>query len=261
MVAPVASQTALTATKHELIDRYNRVASAVQTITAAVRMSPSAGSAFNGGIENYHQVNGYILAARPASIRVIGQVPVVAKDIFDMVSDGQNFYIFIPSKNEFIEGPDDLDRTSRRPIENLRPQHLFDALIWPPIKPETPVLFEQTDVSPARYYVLTIVANGPEGLELGRKIWFDRSNLQIARMQIYNSHGALESDLQTKNWKSAEGGADYPRDVLIDRPADGYRLEITITHLTLNQKISADRFHLTQPEGTRLVRLGEEMQP
>jgi hypothetical protein len=260
VVAPSATQPALTATKQELIDRYNRAASGVQTIIAAVQMSPTAGSVLSGVIENYHEVNGYILAARPASIRVIGQAPVVAKDIFDMASDGQNFHIFIPSKNEFIEGPTDLRRTSRRPIENLRPQHLFDALVWPLIQPGAPVLFEQTDVLPAQYYVLTIAANGPQGWELDRKIWFDRSNLQIARMQIYGAQGALVSDVQTKDWKPADG-ADYPRNVLIDRPVDDYRLDIAITQLTLNQRIGADRFHLAQPNGAQLVRLGEEGQP
>lgn len=236
------------------------MASAVQTLTAAVRMSPTAGSALSGVIENYHQVNGYILAARPASIRVIGQAPVVAKDIFDMASDGQDFHVFIPSKNEFIEGPADLHRPSKHPIENLRPQHLFDALVWPVIEPGNPVLLEQTDLLPARYYVLTIVTKGPEGWELDRKVWFDRSSLQITRTQIYDAQGALVSDIQTKEWKAADG-VDYPRDVLIDRPADDYRLDIAITQLTLNQTIGPDRFQLAQPTGTQLVHLGEETQP
>ena len=69
-------------------------------------MSPVAGSAYTGVIEEYHDVGGFILAARPAMIRVIGQAPVVSKDIFDMVSDGQTFRIFIPSKNSFLIGVD-----------------------------------------------------------------------------------------------------------------------------------------------------------
>jgi outer membrane lipoprotein-sorting protein len=260
VVAPITSQPALIATKQELVDRYNRAASAVQTITAAVRMSPTAGSALSGVIENYHEVNGYVLAARPASIRVIGQAPVVAKDIFDMVSDGQTFHIFIPSKNEFIEGPADLRRTAKRPIENLRPQHLFDALVWPVIKPDTPVLLEEFDALPARYYVLTIAANEPQGWELKRKVWFDRTSLQIARIQIYDAQGAVVSDIQTRNWQPS-GETEYPRDVRIDRPVDEYSLDIAITQLTLNQTISADRFHLAQPAGTTLVHLSEETQP
>jgi hypothetical protein len=260
VVAPVTPQSALSATKPELIDRYNHQASAVQSVTAAVRMLPTAGSALSGVIEKYHEVSGYILAERPASIRVIGQAPVVAKDIFDMASDGETFHMFIPSKNEFIEGPADLRHAAKRPIENLRPQHLLDALIWPAIPSDAPVLLEEVDDLPAHYYVLTMATNGAQGLELQRKVWFDRANLQIARIQIYDSQGAVVSDIQTKNWEPA-GATDYPRDIFMDRPADDYRLEMVITQLTLNQTITADRFHLAQPAGTQLVHLGEDARP
>lgn len=250
----------MNSTKAELIDRYNHEASAVRTINAAVRMSPTAGSALSGVIENYHQVNGYVLAERPDSIRVIGQAPVIAKDIFDMASDGQVFHIFIPSKNEFIEGPADLRLAGKHPIENLRPQHLFDALIWPAIGNDAPVLLEEADALPIHYYVLTVAANGSQGWELQRKVWFDRASLQIARIQTYDAAGAVISDVQMKDWQPADA-VDYPRHILIDRPIDEYRLDIAITQLTVNQAMSADRFQLAQPAGTQLVRLSEDAHP
>jgi hypothetical protein len=123
--APAALQSA---TKDQLIDGYNRQAQAIQSLNASVSMKLTAGSAYSGVIEQYNEVNGFILAARPASIRVIGQAPVVGKNIFDMVSDGSTFSIYIPSKNRFIVGPANLERRADKPIENLRPQHLVDAL-------------------------------------------------------------------------------------------------------------------------------------
>ncbi|MGH9709606.1 MAG: hypothetical protein ACRD37_03560 [Candidatus Acidiferrales bacterium] len=243
-----------------MVALYNREASAVETLNASVRMSPTAGSALSGVIEQYHEVNGYILAARPASIRVIGQAPVVAKDIFDMASDGQTFRIYIPSKNKFIVGPTNLRRAAAKPIENLRPQHLFEALIWPVIPPSENVLLEEADALPFRYYVLTLAANGEQGWELDRKIWFDRASLRIARIQIYRRGGELVSDIRTSNWQPA-GGMNYPKDILLARPADQYQLDIQITQLTLNQPIASDKFQLVQPSGTELVQLGEENRP
>src|SRR5579859_4420478 len=196
VAVPAAIQPAQTATKADLIALYNREASAVETLNASVRMSPIAGSALSGVIEQYHNVNGYILAARPASIRVIGQAPIVAKDIFDMASDGHTFRIYIPSKNKFIVGPTNLERTAAKPIENLRPQHLFEALIWSAIRESENALLEQADTPLARYYVLIVARNGDQGWNLDRKIWFDRANLQIARIQIYGSGGELVSDIR-----------------------------------------------------------------
>ena len=255
----MATQPAQTAAKLDLIALYNREASAIETLNASVRMSSTAGSALSGVIEQYHEVNGYILAARPASIRVIGQAPVVAKDIFDMASDGQMFRIYIPSKNKFIVGPANLRRNAEKPIENLRPQHLFEALVWPVIPQTENALVEEADALPFRYYVLTLATNGPQGWELDRKIWIDRATLQIARIQIYSPGGELVSDIQIKNWQPV-GKINYPKDILLARPADQYQLDIQITQLTLNQPIAGDKFQLAQPSGTDLVQLGEENQ-
>ena len=260
VVKPVAMQPSLSATKPDLLTRYNHLASALNSLTAQVRMTPTAGSALSGVIEQYHEVNGFILAARPASIRVIGQAPVVAKDIFDMVSDGETFRIFIPSKNKFIVGPTALQREAKKPIENLRPQHLFDALLWPEIPRTAAVLLEQIEDPPKRFYILSIAAAASGEWNLSRKIWFDRVDLQVARIQVYGPDGAIISDARYGDWQPA-GGESYPRLVSIARPADEYQLEIRITQLTLNQPVPSSRFQLAQPPGTELVQLGEEKQP
>ena len=79
--APVALQTA---TKDELIAQYDGEANEITSLNASVTMQFTAGSAYTGVIEQYHEIIGFILAQKPASIRVIGQVPVVGKKIFDM---------------------------------------------------------------------------------------------------------------------------------------------------------------------------------
>ena len=58
-----------------------------------MELKTTTGSAYNGVINEYHEVKAFVLAARPSFIRMIGQVPVVGKTIFDMTSDGR-----IPSK-------------------------------------------------------------------------------------------------------------------------------------------------------------------
>src|ERR1700680_3613454 len=104
------------ATREQLLAEYNRQVRAIQTLNATVNLQPTAGSAYSGVIEEYHEVNGVILAAQPSRIRVIGQAPVVAKNIFDMVSDAETFRIYIPSKNKFIVGPTSLEHPAKKPI-------------------------------------------------------------------------------------------------------------------------------------------------
>jgi outer membrane lipoprotein-sorting protein len=237
-------------------------------LQATVDLIPSTGSTYSGVIEDYHDVPGFILAKRPAMVRVIGQAPVVATNIFDMVSDGEMFRIFIPSKNTFLVGATSLTRASKKPIENLRPQHVVEALFWPEFPAGANVLFEQFDADLNRYYILTLVRQMDGGrLEIARKVWFDRADLRVSRVQLYGAAGRLDSDIEYSDWQplgaAPTGGApalkqaSYAHNIHIWRPQDDYKLEIQILKLTVNEEISADRFELAQPAGTELVRVGE----
>jgi outer membrane lipoprotein-sorting protein len=260
----------MSASEEQLLASYNEQARAVQSLQATVDLIPSTGSTYSGVIEEYHDVPGFVLAQRPATVRVIGQAPVVAKNIFDMVSDGQNFRIYIPSKNTFLVGATSLVRPSKKPIENLRPQHIVEALFWPELASATNVLFEQFDMDANRYYILTLLRQTDSGkLEIARKIWYDRAVLRVSRVQLFGGGGQLDSDIAYSDWEplgaAPTAGAPlatsqtlYPRDIHIWRPQDDYKLEVRITKLTVNEPISADRFDLPQPDGTELVRVGEE---
>lgn len=261
--APIAL---LTSNKANLVAQYNQQARNVKSINAAVTMTLIAGSAYNGVIKQYHQVNGFILARQPADIRVIGQVPVVGTNIFDMVSDGETFRIFIPSRNQFITGPARLERPSATPIENLRPQHLTGAIFWTPIPSNAPVLFEEagdTSDVPARYYILTIVetanssASEASEWQIARKIWFDRADLHVSRIQTYDPTGKMLSDIHYSEWDTF-GTGRYPRQISVNRPANDYELQIHAVRLTLNEAITDDHFVLQQPPRTQLVRVGDE---
>lgn len=251
------------ATREELIEKFNGIAANLKTLNATVDLRPTAGSKYSGLIEEYHEVKAFLLAKRPASIRMIGQAPVVAKTIFDMTSDGETYRVSLPTKNKFLVGEVGVERNSAKPLENLRPQHLFDALLWPEIVKGEAVLFEEFNDENARYYVLTVLRGGYT-TEIRRKIWFDRADLSIARIQNYGPKGALLSDAHYSDWQQAgdaagvSGTAAYPRTIRIDRPHDDYRIDLQVTKLTLNEDLPADRFQLTQPPNSELVHVGQD---
>jgi len=260
VIPPAQAGPLLEATRAELIQKYNRQASAIQSLNARVTLKATAGSQYTGVVEQYHEVNGFILAQRPAKIRVIGQAPVVGKNIFDMVSDGETFRILIPSKNRFITGPAKFEKPAEKPIENLRPQHLVDALFWAEIQADAPVLFEESDEGNRRSYVLTILRNssgGDKNLEIETRIRFDRADLQVSEIENFGTGGKLESVVHYTQWQPA-GETWFPRSILVDRPHDGYSLAIEVAKLTLNEEMTPQQFRLEQPPGTELVEVGKE---
>jgi outer membrane lipoprotein-sorting protein len=257
------------ATREELLDQYNAFARGTKTLNATVELKPTAGSKYSGVIDEYHEVKAFLLAARPADIRVIGQVPVIGTTVFDMVSDGETFRVSVPSKNKFLVGAVAIERTSSKPIENLRPQHLLDALLWPEIRREETVMLKEFNDEKARYYVLTVLRGGYQ-VEVLREIWFDRSDLQVARMQNFGPKGLLLSDIQLSDWQPLDntavrnaanapvpGVALFPRVLRMERPHDDYKLDLQVTKINLNEEIPAERFKLEQPAGAELVRVGD----
>ena len=261
-----------TATRQDLIAQFNRQADAVTSINASVTMTLTAGSAYSGVIKQYHQVSGFIVAEKPAKIRVIGQAPVVGTNIFDMESDGETFNIFIPSQNKFLTGPASLERPSAKPIENLRPQHLTSAIFWQPISDDAPVLMENTSEADGQYYVLTVVriashsdsapseSSRRTDWEIARKMWFNRTDLRISRLQTYDTGGKIASDIRYTGW-DAFNSVKYPRQIALSRPANDYALQIGITKAAFNEPLPDDRFVLKRPAGAELVNVGESSQP
>ena len=254
------------ATLPELLETYNMIARGVASLNATVELRPTAGSQYSGVIEEYHQVKAFLLAKRPAEIRVIGQAPVIGKTVFDMASDGKSFRVSIPSKQKFLVGPVALDRQSKKPIENLRPQHLLEALLWPEIGKNETVLFEEFNDEATRYYVLTVLKKASPA-EIERKVWFNRADLRASRLQTFGVGGLLISDVRVSDWEpvlaSNTAGGDarlsaFPHQIRISRPHDDYTLDLQVSKLTLNEEIPPERFKLEQPPGTELVRVGEE---
>src|SRR5258707_465175 len=257
------------ATREELLEAYNLIARSTKTLNATVVLKPTAGSKYSGVIDEYHEVKAFLLAARPAEIRVIGQAPVIGTTVFDMASDGETFRVSIPSKNKFIVGPVAVERASSKPIENLRPQHLLDALLWPEIRKEESVTLREFNDENARYYILTVLRGGYQ-VEVLREIWFDRSDLQVARMETFGPKGLLLSDVRLADWQpsdsaagqaapaaSSNGTASCPRAIRIERPHDDYKLDLQVTKVSMNEEIPIERFKLEQPAGTELMRVGD----
>jgi len=264
-VPPAQRPVAKEATEDELLDSYNALARGVQSLNATVELKPTAGSKYSGVIDEYHEVKAFLLASRPYNIRMIGQAPVVGKTVFDMVSDGQNFEVSIPSKNKFLVGPVSLERPSSKPIENLRPQHLVDALLWPEIHKEEAVLLEEFNDEAARYFVLTVLRGGYR-TEILRKVWFDRADLHIARIETFGPKGVLLSDVHFADWQGvaasyAPSGAalvsEFPRTIRIERPHDEYRLDMSVQKISLNEPLGAERFKLEPPPEEEIVHLSD----
>jgi outer membrane lipoprotein-sorting protein len=242
----------------ELVAKIDAWSAAIHTLNATVDFEPTAGSVYSGVIKEYHDVKGFVLLQRPSAIRILGQAPVVRTTIFDMVSDGEQFRLNLPTQHKFIIGKNSFQHSAKNALENLRPQHILQALIVPSIDPNTETTYrEKADrrTEGKRYLVVGIVSlEGERHATLRRKEWFDRSDLDLSRTQLYDPDGTCTEDVHYSNYQDFSG-VRYPTRIELSRPEEDYELAITIEKATFNSSIPPERFDLKKPEGAELIEL------
>jgi outer membrane lipoprotein-sorting protein len=254
------------ATQQELIAYVNSQAAKIQSMQATVDINTSVGDQKNGKITDYQEIRGYVLARKPAMLRMKGLLPVVRNTAFDMVSDGQSFKVWIPPKNKFVTGSNSEGGFQpEKRLENLRPQAIYDALLLREIGPDEIAVLEngyETVLDAKKHrvdqpdYELAVIRKGPNGWFLSRKIFFSRTDLRPHRQMIYDQQGNVVTDAKYEQYTDYEG-TEFPSTIEIERPQEDYDITLSMVKLELNKPLKDDQFALEEPAGAEVVHLGQ----
>ncbi len=252
------TQALLVADRDTLLQLVANQYNAIRDFSATVDMTPALGTTEKNRVTEYKDVLGYIRFRKPAEIRIIGLYPVVRNKAFDMVSTGPDFKLYVPIRNRFIVGENQIVQLSPNKIENLRPEHFVSALLVKPIDTATEkVLLENyTDEDNAFYILHVVLPNGAGQLQLLRTIWIDRLDLRIARQLIFDPSGNILTDARYSQWKNYDN-VPFPKHIEINRPRDEYAVVIDIVKMDINKGVPDEQFVLQQPEGSILQRIGQ----
>jgi Domain of unknown function (DUF4292) len=254
-----------TATKQELVAYINKEAAQIRTMQATVDIDTAVGGARKGKITEYKEIRGYVLARKPAMLRMEGLMPIVRTRAFDMVSDGRQFKVWIPPKNRFVVGRNDvITPNPQQPLENLRPQVIYDALLLPEIDPQNEVAVLEGGVETLsgdrghKYeqptYVIDVIrGHGPDSW-LSRKIVFNRGSLLPDRQLIYNEAGTLVTDARYSTYNDYDAVL-FPSKIEIKRPEEEYDITLNVVKLEFNKPLNENTFVLEQPPGVQVIHL------
>jgi outer membrane lipoprotein-sorting protein len=261
--APLIEQSAAPA---ELVRQLNQRWKALQSLTATVEIQASVLKPKQGVATDYTAIRGIILIRKPEMLRVLGRVPVVGTRAFDMVSDGKNFTLWIPSKNIAFKGSNTVKKKSANQLENLRPGFFLDALVVRGLEPDDwygVVADSETVEDAARKhlftvpeYVLSISRHKPDSRELTpeRVVTFNRDDLLPSQQDLYDSDGNLETQVFYYAYKDFGTGM-YPTKVVIKRPLEDIQIVLTVGKVVENQTLSDGQFVLEPTEGTKIQNL------
>jgi hypothetical protein len=249
-----------------LIDVINQQAATIRSLQATVDIDTSAGGAKKGHVTDYKEIRGYVLARQPSMLHMIGLLPIVRTTAFDMVSNGDQFKLWIPPKNRFVVGRNDVKSSNAdQPMENLRPQEIYDALLIRHIDPEHEIaVLENSEeilhdtkghrVLQESYELIVIRRKGDHEGILSRKIVFSRTDLRPHRQYIYNDEGKLVTDARYAEYKEYDG-VSFPSRIEIVRPQEEYDITLNVLKMEINKPLRDDQFALEQPPGAVVVNL------
>ena len=253
-------------TQQGLIDSINQQAASMRSLKATVDIDSSSGGMKKGHVTDYKEIRGHILARQPASLHMIGLMPIVRTTAFDMVSDGDQFKLWIPPKNRFVIGRNGMPtQNTDQPLENIRPQNIYDALLIPPINPEMELAVMERSyeilhdakghaILQDDYELVVIRKSGDSGAKLSRKIVFGRTDLKPHRQYIYDDEGNVVTDARYAEYKDYDG-VNFPSRIEIYRPQEEYDIKLNLLKVDINKPLTDDQFVLEQPAGADVVHL------
>jgi hypothetical protein len=252
-------------TQQGLIDSINQQAESIQSLKATVDIDSSSGGLKKGHITDYKEIRGYVLARKPDNLHMVGLMPIVRTTAFDMVSEGKDFKLWIPPKNRFVIGKNEVQTANvNQPMENIRPQNIYEALLIRRIDPDSEIAVLENgyetlhDAKGHRVlqddYELTIIQKYDKGWRLERKIIFGRTDLKPRQQFIYSEDGKVATDAHYAEYKDFEG-FNFPSRIEIYRPQEEYDITLNMLKVDINHPLKDDQFVLEQPSGAVVVNL------
>jgi outer membrane lipoprotein-sorting protein len=250
----------MNATLSQLLQQVDVRFNSIQTMNAGVEIVATTGGGRKGQETQYPSFSGYIFLRKPEDLRVLLRVPFLGSVALDMVSDGKTWKLWVPKRSLAMTGTSEVTKPSANGLENLRPAVFFDSLLVHGLGPDQVVSLTQDtriianeknkkDLIEEPDYDLEFLAQ-PQGqtAHTVRVIHISRANLLPYQQDIYGPDGTIVTRAFYSNYQNF-GDTPFPMKVVIKRPQDQYTLTLTITKLTLNQKLEDDQFELKIPDG------------
>lgn len=263
---PLAPEVVQTATPQQLVDQMNDRWAALKSLEVWVQIQFTQNKTQEGVARDYTTFPAIILLRKPQDLRVLGQLPVVHTRMFDMVSNGHDFTLYLPTRDQAYEGPNTVTHKSANAVENLRPGFFLDSFVVRGMSAndEYMVTADTDTVEDPKQkhlliipeYILSIMRpkpNSPEKQPI-RVVHFHRDNLLPYEQDLYDEQGNLQTEV-TYGRYAEYGDTMFPSTVTIKQPLQGFQAVLTVEKVVQNVELKDSQFQLEIPPDTKIQRL------
>ncbi len=250
--------------REELVEMVNTRYASIGSLTVSdLSFRFQGGSMERGYLEKYPKAKAYFVTQRPDKIYVNILNPVTKSTLVAMASEEGSFQIWVPRENKYLTGLTDVRIESENPLHHVRPAHLIPAILIEPIPSGDPnyrYFVKEDQDQDFKYYVLGVVEleAGSRAVQLRRKLWFERSSMNLVRQQYYDE-GALISSMRYRKPLEVVGRV-LNSEIRVERKHEHYEIQLDLDSraIEVDRAIREGIFQLPQPPGAELVTLSRD---
>ena len=188
-----------------------------------------------------------MVVARGGRLYLKGSVAIVTA--LEVIDNGDRFWFQVPSKKTVWTGRSDQSPDGERddaPYFALRPRDIVLAFLPEPLEPRDgeSLLFE----SDRQVFSMTLAATASGAGYARRRVSLVRESLAWERSREFDEHGELQSEISVAAFQDG-----LPRQVVINRPAQGYVASFALDKIEKNGSVPERAFLGRAPEGYKVI--------
>ncbi|MCB7128507.1 MAG: DUF4292 domain-containing protein [Candidatus Brocadiales bacterium] len=188
----------------------------------------------------------YIRLERPKRLRII--VSKLFQTVFNILSDGHEFWLYVPKEKKLYRGLSNQDITYMG--LKFSPNEIAGILELENITPNATV--RSFEVLPKYWHISLIDSQALVRYELT----VDRYNLNVTNYDIYNPDGSLRMRARFDDFEDVDG-CDVPRTIDVYWPRGETKLTLRLKNISINEELNPKIFRFTMPKNVNVIRLSK----
>jgi hypothetical protein len=258
---------ARTATLQELVTMIQDSRKRITSLSSvSIKVTLTTGKEESGILQKYRGAPGYLLLRRPDDLVLTVQEPITLTALIQLSSVGDQFQMWNRRDNKLYIGRNsakgfELEDNGKAVAFTARPTHILDAILPAPLPIGEPgVRMSKTEWQDAvaKYYILTILRDtGSMETRTLRWLWIERSQMAVVKDVTFSDAGEIAGTVDYSDFSNIEGFL-LPQGIRIDRPMDGYSLDLHARDWRVNPKLEDANFILNVPPDVERVMLKEK---
>lgn len=232
LVAPQAPAAPAAVTAEELVAKLQEREAAVRTLKALFAVEASGGT-----LKAPQRMEAALVYQRPGTIR-LQTFARLGFPIFDlMLADGQ-YHLLFPMQGKTQKGPvSELDRKGGTGTTITLGLQATLGSLGGAIQPTDQVFLSDED----SHYVLDVMAEPGRNI-VGRRLWFERTTLEIVRQDLFDASGSVTATMVYQSYRAvgatSAGPLTWPSRVLAEDGLGQAKLVLTFHEIIPNPALT-----------------------